>query len=192
MIRFSSRLVRFVSIAICIVILMMTNIAPALAAAPTWLEIDGGGLKRPIVVQWEDVPEIRALDWTWAVSCYPPCDPESLLDPNSPRRVEAALAVSGTPYVFRLKLGPPAAAREWVIAEWRYHQSMGTSPALMELVHHEGIPRWDGTWFKAKPANSEFLLRLLLGNGCTRGGGIPCVPIGQEHSFVRLKWAIIR
>lgn len=179
--------------AIVLAVAMLWSATPAMAAAPTWLEISGGGLKRPIIVLWEeDAPEIRGLDWTWAVSCYPQCDPESLLDPNSLRRIESPPVVVGVPYVLQWKFGPPVTRTESVVAEWQYHPEADDGPGLMQLLRHEGVPSWQGMWFTAKPENDGFLLRLLLENGCTRGGGIPCVPLGQEHSFVRMKWAVIR
>ncbi|MBI4306646.1 MAG: hypothetical protein HY678_10050 [Chloroflexi bacterium] len=168
-------------------------VRPAIAAAPTWLEISGGGLKRPIVVFWADEPQIRALDWTWAVSCLS-CEPDGLLDPNSPRRVDGPPAARSTPYVLAWKFGPPVSAREVVTAEWRYQGPSEGNPGLMQLTSHvgAGFESWFGMWFRAKPENDVFLSELLLGNGCTRGGGISCVPIGQEHAFVRIKWALVR
>lgn len=182
-----------VLVGVALAVFMFPNGRDAMAAAPTWLEISGGGLKLPIVLFWEDVPGIRALDWTWAVACYQ-CDPDDLLDTNSPRRVDPPPGPPETPYVLRWKFGPPVTAREVVTAEWRYDPPSGDGTGVMQLRHHvgAGLESWFGMWFRAKPENDKFLLGMLLDNGCTRGGGIACVPPGQEHSFVRIKWTVIR
>ncbi len=159
----------------------------ASAAAPYWLQISGNNLKVPLIVPWEDTPEIRSLDWMWSLGCVGCNTAKDLLRLDSPYRVWDEPTPQSPPYELSWYGGTPVPKPA---DTWKYYPPLGGQDGYLLLEYHWFYHNWEGIWFKPPQQVNDFLVGILLYNGCPISGRIPCLPRGEEAA--NHPWPVIR
>lgn len=174
-----------------VVVIMSAGVAVDVSGAqPPRLEIHGGGLGQPMIVGSHEIPDLDSFSWTWAISCYQ-CSADDLLSLDS-SRLSLSGPPSGVSYRLTWKFTPPMTSRDVVVSEWDYYPNLSGQRGFFLLRYHMDKPDWAGAWFMARQENERFLAEILLSSGCTVGGRLRCLPLGAEHSWVRIPFPVVR